>query len=132
MVGFPLFGPRPKIYRPMESNSGRASPMRSAASFSFLYFKKIKNLKIYVCFENFRKYPRSPGQGRQGSCRPSNGRQDLNVIFFELAKRSLAEGGGAVAPPGDRGSPTLYKAWLPFPSYVSLKIAPKIQKKREG
>ena len=73
-----------------------------------------------------------PAQGRQGSCRPSNERQDLNVIFFEFAKRSLAGGTtGACRPPptGDRGSPTLYKPWPPFPSHLSPKIAPKIQKK---
>ena len=79
--------------------------------------------------------PDRPAQGRQGSCRPSNGRQDLNVIFFEFAKRSLAGGRGPVAPlpPGAIGvSPTLYKPWPPFPSHLSPKIAPKIQKKERG
>ena len=84
-------------------------------------------MSVLKIFENT---PGRPAQGRQGSCRPSNGRQDLNVIFFEFAKRSLAGGGWPVAPPtGDRGSPTLYKPWPPFPSHLSPKIAPKIQKK---
>ena len=33
------------------------------AFFSFLYFKKIKISKIYVCFEIFQNYPRSPYGG---------------------------------------------------------------------
>ena len=87
----------------------------------------------------FENTPGRPVQGRQGSCRPINGRQDLNVIFFEFAKRSLAGGvwreGGPVAPQppqGRQGSPTLYKLWPPFPSHLSPKIAPKIQKKKRG
>ena len=32
----------------------------SVAFFSFLYLKKIKISKIYVCFEIFQKYPQSP------------------------------------------------------------------------
>ena len=42
--------------------------------------------------------PGGPAQGRQGSCRPNNGRQDPNVIFFEFAKRSLVGGRGPVTP----------------------------------
>ena len=35
--------------------------------------------------------------------RPAQGRQDLNVFFVLISKRSLAGGGGPVAPPtGDR------------------------------
>ena len=87
-------------------------------------------MSVLKIFENT---PGRPAQGRQGSCRPSNGRQDLNVIFFEFAKRSLAGGGGLSPPPqGRQGSPTLYKPWPPFPSHLSPKIAPKIQKKKEG
>ena len=41
-------------------------------AFFFFILKKIKISKIYVRFENFRKYPRSP----------VGGRQDLNVNFF--------------------------------------------------
>ena len=57
--------------------------------------------------KNFENSPGRPPQGRQGSYRPSNGRQDLNVIFFEFAKRSLAGGvwrEGVLSPPptGDR------------------------------
>ena len=29
----------------------------TSAAFSFLYLKKIKISKIYVCFEKFQKYP---------------------------------------------------------------------------
>ena len=37
-----------------------------------------------------------------------------------------------MSPPHRRqGSPTLYKPWPPFPSHLSPKIAPKIQKKKE-
>ena len=94
-------------------------------------------MSVLKIFENT---PGRPAQGRQGSCRPSNRRQDLNVIFFEFAKRSLAGGRGPVAlptgdrppPTGDWGSPTLYKPWPSFPSHFSPKIAPKIQKKKIG
>ena len=93
-------------------------------------------MSVLKIFENT---PGRPAQGRQGSWRPSNGRQDPNVNFyFEFAKRSLARGRGPVAPPmGDRGlsppqgrqgPPTLYKLWPPFYCHLSLKI----QKKREG
>ena len=59
--------------------------------------------------KNFENDPRSSSPGATGSCRPSNWRHDLNVIFFEFAKRSLAGGGGPVAPHGRQGSPTIYK-----------------------
>ena len=50
------------------------------ASFSFLYLKKIK---IYMSvLKNSKMTPGRPVQGWQGSCRSSNRRQDLNVIFF--------------------------------------------------
>ena len=65
----------------------------------------------------FKNTPGRPMGRRQGSCRPSHGRQDPNVIFLEFAKRSLARGRGPVAPPqratgacrGLQGSPFLYK-----------------------
>ena len=44
----------------------------AVAVFSFLYFLKIKISKIYVRFEIFQNYPRSPPIGRQA----------LSVIFF--------------------------------------------------
>ena len=82
--------------------------------------------------KNFKNTPRSPYGGRQGSYRPSNGRQDPNVIFLEFAKRSLGRGRGPVgacrAPQGLLGPPTLYKSWPPFPCHLSLKI----QKKKRG
>ena len=56
--------------------------LQRASSFFFFIFKKIKISKIYVRFENFRKYPRSPGPGATRVLSPSNERQDLNVIFF--------------------------------------------------
>ena len=59
-------------------------------------------MSVLKIFENT---PGRPAQGRQGSCRPSNGRQDLNVIFFEFAKRSLAGGGGPVTPRATGGLP---------------------------
>ena len=87
--------------------------------------------------KNFENDPSHPAQGRQGSCRPSNGRQDPNVIFFGICKEVPGRWEGACRPPhgrqgpvpqGRQGSPTLYKPWPPFPSHLSLKI----QKKREG
>ena len=99
------------------------------ASFSFLYLKKIKISKIYVRFENFRKWPTV--------ARPSNGRQDLNVIFFEFAKRSLAGGvwrEGSCRPP--------QRAIGGLPSYISpglhslliwaQKLHQKFRKKERG
>ena len=120
-----------------------SSPAKSVLKlgvFFFFIFKKNKNFKnICLFWKNSKIAPGRPPQGRQGSSHPSNGRQDLNVIFFEFAKRSLDGGRGPVAPPGgtgpptgDRGSPTLYKPWPPFPSHLSPKIAPKIQKKKRG
>ena len=74
--------------------------------------------------KNFKNIPRSPGGGRQGSYRLSNGRHDLNVIFFEFANRSLVGvcGRGAVAPPtGDMGlSPPGATGGLP--PYISLGL----------
>ena len=53
----------------------------------------------------FKNTPRSPSGGRQGSCRPSHGRQDPNVIFFGICKEVPGWGEGACRPPlpGDRG-----------------------------
>ena len=53
----------------------------------------------------FENTPGRPAQGRQGSCRPSNGRQDPNVFFFEFAKRSLVGGGGLSPSPQGRQAP---------------------------
>ena len=52
--------------------------------------------------KNFKNGPRSPAQGRQGSCRPSNRRQDLNVIFLNLQRGpwpGVCGGRGACRPP---------------------------------
>ena len=81
-------------------------------------------------FKNFENGPRSPWGGRQGSCRPCNGRQDLNVIFFEFAKRSLAGGvwrEGGLSPPGDRSHPWATGGLPPYisPGLHSLLIEPK-------
>ena len=79
-------------------------------------------MSVLKIFENT---PGRPAQGRQGSCRPSNGRQDPNVIFLNL-QRGPWPGEGACRPPRATGSPTLYKPWPPFLSHLSPKIAPKI------
>ena len=68
---------------------------------------------------------------------PGVGDRTLMYFFLNLQRGPwpgvCVEGGGPVAPlTGDRGSPTLYKSWTPFPSHLSQKITPKIQKKREG
>ena len=68
-------------------------------------------MSVLKIFENT---PGRPAQGRQGSCRPSNRRQDPNVIFFLNLQRGPWPGGlsplqratGACRPPrGDRGLP---------------------------
>ena len=87
----------------------------------------------------FQKYPLSPYGGRQGSCRPSHGRQDPNVIFFRICKEVPSPGLGGLSAPqratgacrppqGRQGPSTLYKPWPPFPCHLRLKI----QEKREG
>ena len=83
-----------------------ARPARPAAApdmrfFSFLYLKKIKISKIYVRFEIFQNYPRSPYGGRQA----------LSVIFFfKFATRSLAKKiqGGPLTPPNRRHGPVAH------------------------
>ena len=73
-------------------------------------------MSVLKIFEN------TPGRsslGRQGSYRPSNGRQDLNVIFFEFVKRSLAGGvwrEGGLSP---RHRP---RATGGLPPYISLGL----------
>ena len=79
--------------------------------------------------KNFENTPGRPTQGRQGFCRPSNGDRILMYFFLNLQRGPWPGGGGLSPPPtGDRGSPTLYKLWPPFPSHLS----PKIQKKKRG
>ena len=64
-------------------------------------------MSVLKIFENT---PGRPAQGRQGSCRPNNGRQDLNINFFLNLQRGPWQGEGATGPPtATRGSPTLYK-----------------------
>ena len=98
-----------------------------AALFSFFIFKKNQNFKNICPFWNISKLPPvAPHRATGPSCK---------FFFFKFTTRSIAEKNerGPVAPPtGDRGSPTLYKSWSPFPSHLSPKITPKIQKKREG
>ena len=115
---------------------GGVSPL-AGWDFFFFYLKNIKISKIYVRFKIFQKYPLSP-YGVTGSCRPSHGRQDPNVIFFGICKEVPGPGEGAcrapngrqgpVAPQGRQGRPTLYKPWPPFSCHLSLKI----QKKKRG
>ena len=118
--------------------------MRGSAFFFFI-LKKIKILKIYVRFEKYQKYPRSPPIGRQA----------LSVIFFSNSQRGpwekKNEGGlvaptrattgprpearqGGLSPPpsGDRGRPPYIRIHPPFPPHLSPKIPPKIQKKERG
>ena len=67
----------------------------SLAVFSFLYFLKIKISKIYVRFEIFQKYARSPPIGRQAL--------SVNFFLFKFAMRSLKKKGPVAPPTGDRG-----------------------------
>ena len=73
-MGF--FFTRHPSWRVQKARPGAETPgpsmMRLSAFFSFLYLKKIKISKIYVRFEIFQNYPRSPYGGRQA----------LSVIFF--------------------------------------------------
>ena len=75
----------------------------------FLFYVNIFFQKYMSVLKNFENGPRSSVPGATGVCRPP-----------------------PTPPTGNRGSPTLYKPWPPFSSHLSLKIAPKIQKKREG
>ena len=87
--------------------------------------------------KNFKNIPRSPvGGGPTGSCRPSNGQQDLNVIFFEFAKRSLAGGvwrEGVLSPPqratGACRPPYISLASIPF-SFEPKNYTKNSEKKR--
>ena len=65
----------------------------STGGFFFFIFFKIKISKIYVCFEIFQKYPRSPPIGRQA----------LSVFFFVQIRNEVPEKKGPVLPTGDRG-----------------------------
>ena len=92
----------------------RSRPRRKEAVFSFLYFFKIKISKIYVRFEIFQKYPRSPPHratglkcnfffqirnevpGKKRPCRPPNGRQ--GPVAQPWGDRGLSPIGGATGP----------------------------------
>ena len=64
--------------------------------------------------KNFENISWSPVRGGGATGVMSrNGRHDLNVIFFEFAKRSLAGGGGPVTPPRATGG---------LPPYISLGL----------
>ena len=113
-----------------------AGAFRPGAIFSFLYLKKIKISKIYVSFEKFQNYPRSP-YGR---------RQALDVIFFfKFATRSLVEKnergachppngrqGGLSPPLGPPGLPPLYKHSTSIPSSFEPKNSTKNPEKKRG
>ena len=94
----------------------------------------------------FKNIPRSPSHRATGP--------NCNFFFFKFATKSLekkkrpvaqptgdrrwarptgAAGGLSPPPPRATGVPTPIKGLtLPFPPYLSPKIPPKIQKKREG
>ena len=120
------------------------------AVFLFLYFLKIKILKIYVRFEIFQKYPlvapigrqalsiifflqiRNEIPGKKRPCRPPTGDRGLSPSPRATAGPSpRARQGGMSPPSGDRGIPLIKAPTLPFNPHLSPKIPPKIQKKRE-
>ena len=89
-----------------------------AAVFSFLYFLKIKISKIYVRFEIFQKYPRSPphratgpkinffssnlqrGPWKKKGWSPPNGRQGGPVAPFTVNQWAQPTGAaGGLSPP---------------------------------
>ena len=69
-------------------------------------------MSVLKIFENT---PGRPGQERQGSCRPSNGRHDFNVIFLNL-QRGPWPGEGACGL-GATGHPP--RATRGLPPYIS-------------
>ena len=70
----------------------------NGAVFSFLYFFKIKISKIYVRFEIFQKYPRSPPIGRQA----------LSVIFFLQIHNEVPGKKRPCRPPNGRQGPVAH------------------------
>ena len=64
-----------------EVNEKISDPIITPALFSFLYLKK-QNFKNIRRIGNFSKMGAChPPNGRQGACRPSSWRHDLNIIF---------------------------------------------------
>ena len=121
--------------QPARRAGPRKSPGWAVLLLSCVFFLYLKNSKKYVHFEKFRKCPRSPGPGATGVLSPKQQATGPQCNFFWICKEVPSRGWGAcrpLPPTGDRGSPTLYKSWPPFPSHLSPNIAPKIQKKREG
>ena len=107
------------------SRAKQGPPAR--ASFSFLYLKKIQ--KYMSVLKNFENAPRSLGLGATGVLSPKQRATGPQYNFFLNLQRGPWPGVGGLSPPqGRQGSPTLYKAWPPFPSHLS----PKIQKKERG
>ena len=125
------------------------------AVFSFLYFLKIKISKIYIRFEIFQKYLRSPPIGQQAlsviffvqirnevprkkrPCRPPNGRQGpvaptSGDRWAQRAPRPTGAAGGPVAPPaGDRGAcrPPLGRPGYPPIKALTLPFPPHLSPK---
>jgi len=116
-------------------------------AFFFFILKKSKFQKYISILKNFKNIPRSsylgrhalnvifflqicnevPGWGRaraRGTCRPPSGDR--------WASSTSAIGGSVSPPSGDRVLPLYISILPPFPPYLSPKIPPKIQKKREG
>ena len=142
------FEPNSPIQSPKDKGQRRTK--LPAAVFSFLYFLKIKISKIYVCFEIFQKYPRSPPIGRQALsvifflirnefpgkkrlCRPLGGRQ--GPVAQPTGDRRWAQptgaAGGLSPPPGDRGYP--YKrSSPPLPSSFEPENSTKNPEKKRG
>ena len=100
--------------RPTSKCSTATGPCTFAV-FSFFYFLKIKISKIYVRFEIFQKYPRSPPIGRQA----------LSVIFFLQIRNEVPEKKKGLSPVGGRQGPSLFinpgRHMPPFP----LSFEPK-------
>ena len=134
-----------------ERAPGPRAARQVPAVFSFLYFLKLKfhkYMSVLKYFKNISRLPAhratglkcnfflqirnevpekkdlSPVGGATGACRPAHGRPPLGPAH--------RRGRGPVAPPRATGVPTPIKGLtLPFPPHLSLKIPPKIQKKRE-
>jgi len=69
VLGVPIFMMVCSGAQARRGNGGGRSEARAAPTaglFSFLYVKKIKILKIYVCFQKFQKYIPVALWGRQG------------------------------------------------------------------
>ena len=98
------------------------TPALGNGGFFFFIFFKIKISKIYVRFEIFQKYPRSPPRGRQA----------LSVIFFvqirnEVPEKKTLRATGACRPALGRQGPVA--SWGDDRAFFSRDLIANLKKK---